>query len=136
MKEGTKLLFTGMLILFFVLSLLPEAFHLPISFIYLFTILFVGSLSLVLACPFLNFLTIKCNFLTYLLMGSIILTGILYIMKMFMIDFAINEFTFTGLKLGNFEIKEFEVSPIISIVIVAMLTSFLSALYKELDRKQ
>lgn len=136
MKEGAKLLFVGMLILFFVLNLLPEAFHLPMSFIYLFMILFSGSLSLLLACPFLNFLTVKCNFITYLLMATIVLTGVLYLMKMFMIDFAVKEFIFTGLKLGNLEIKEFEVSPIISIVIVSFITSFLSGIYKELDRKQ
>ena len=135
MKEGTKLVFVGMLVLFFVLSLFKEAFHLPVSFLYLFLTLLSGGIGLLLACPILNFLTVKCNFITFLLIGTLILTGILYLMNMVMVDFTVNEFLFSGLKIGNMQVNESKVIPIISIAIASLLTSFLTAIYKELDRK-
>ena len=136
MKEGVKLALVGMLIFHFFASLFNEAIHLPVSFLYLFIILLIVGLVLLVVCPFLNFLTVKCNFITYVLMGTILLSGILYVLKMFMVDFAIEEFLFNELKLGTLQINEFTVTPIISIIVVSFLTSFITAIYKELDRKQ
>lgn len=135
MKEGTKLVLVGMLSMYFVLSIFGEAFHLPVSFLYLFLTLLAGGLGLLIVCPLLNFLTIKCNFITFLLMGSLILIGILYLMHMVMVDFSVNEFLFSGVKLGNIQINEFNVIPIVSISVASLLTSFMIAVYKELDRK-
>ena len=135
MKEGVKLALVGMLIFHFFATLFNEAFHLPTSFLYLFIILLIVGLILLVVCPFLNFLTVKCNFITYVLMGTILLGGILYVLKMFMVDFAIEEFLFNELKLGTLQINEFTVTPIISIIVVSFLTSFVTAIYKELDRK-
>jgi len=136
MKEGVKLALVGMLIFHFFATLFNEAFHLPASFLYLFIILLIVGLVLLVVCPFLNFLTVKCNFITYVLMGTILLSGILYVLKMFMVDFAIEEFLFNELKLGTLQINEFTVTPIISIIVVSFITSFITAIYKELDRKQ
>jgi len=136
MKEGVKLALVGMLIFHFFASLFNEAIHLPVSFLYLFIILLIVGLVLLVVCPFLNFLTVKCNFITYVLMGTILLSGILYVLKMFMVDFAINDFVFEGLRSGSLEIKKFTAPPIVSIVLVSFLSSFLMSIYKELDRKQ
>ncbi len=135
MKEGTKLVLIGMLIQFFVLSLFKDAFHLPQSFLYLFLTLFAGGIALLAACPVLNFLTVKCNFITFLLMGTLVLTGVLYLMNLVMVDFAVNEFLFSGSKIGNIQINEFKVIPLVSIAIASFLTSFITSIYKELDRK-
>ncbi len=135
MKEGIKLFFVNILALFFVLSLFSESFHLPFSLIYLLATLSIGSVALIITCPFLNFLTVKCNFITYLLMGTIILGVFLYIMNLFMIDYAVKEFTFSGFTFGNFIFKEFEVLPIVSIAVASLSTTFLVAIYKELDRR-
>jgi hypothetical protein len=136
MKEGTKLVLVSMLVFYFFLSIFPASYHLPVSFIYLFSILFAGGLALLITCPILNFLTIKCNFLTFLVMGTLLLTGVLYLMKMFMIDFAINDFVFEGLRAANFEIKKITAPPIVAIVLVSFLSALLMSIYKELDRKQ
>ncbi|MBP8979351.1 hypothetical protein KBG23_02640 [Candidatus Dojkabacteria bacterium] len=136
MKEGTKLVFVSMLVFYFLLSLFQANIHLPSSPIYLFIVLLAGGLALLVTCPILNFLTIKCNFLTFLVMGTLLLTGVLYLMKMFMVDFAINDFVFEGLRSGSLEIKKFTAPPIVSIVLVSFLSSFLMSIYKELDRKQ
>ena len=135
MKEGVKLTLIGMLVYYFFMSLFKEAFQLPTSATYLFIVLLVGGIGLLLACPFLNFPTIKCNFLTYLLMGTIFLGGITFLLKMFMIDFSIKEFVFNEMKLGTIQINEFNVSPLISISIMSFLTSFVTGIYKELDKK-
>ncbi len=135
MKEGTKLVLVGMLILYFFMSLFNQAYHLPESFLYLFVILLIGGIVLRGVCPFLNFLTVKCNFITFVLMGTILLGGILYVLKMFMVDFAIEEFVFQELKLGTLQINEFTFTPILSIVCVSLLTSLLTGIYKELDRE-
>ena len=135
MKEGTKLVLIGMLINFFVLSLFKDAFHLPGSFLYLFLTLFAAGIALLSACPVLNFLTVKCNFITFLLMGTLILTGVLYLMNLVMVDFSVNEFIFAGSKIGNIQINEFKVIPLVSIAIGSFLTSFLTSIYKELDRQ-
>jgi len=135
MKEGIKLALVGMLVFYFFMSLFNEAFHLPVSFPYLFIVLLIGGIVSLIVCPFLNFLTIKCNFITFVLMDTIILSGALYLLKMFMVDFAIDEFVFKELKLGTLQINEFTVTPIIAVVVVSFLTSFVIAVYKELDRK-
>ena len=135
MKEGTKLTLIGMLAYYFFMSLFKEAFQLPQSAMYLLIVLLVGGIVLVLVCPFLNFLTIKCNFITFLLMGTILLSGATYLMKLFMIDFAINDFVFNEMKLGTIQINEFLVSPIISVCVTSFFTSFLVGIYKELDRR-
>ncbi len=135
MKEGTKLALVGMLSMFFVVSIFNEAFHLPVSFLYLLLSLLAGGLALLISCPLLNFLTIKCNFITFLLMGTLLLTGVIYLLNLVMVDFNVNEFVFSGIAFGNIKISEFEVIPIISISIASLLTSFITAIYKELDRK-
>jgi len=135
MKEGSKLVLVGMFVIFFVLSLFNQAFQLPESFLYLFLTLFAGGIGLLLACPVLNFLTVKCNFITFLLMGTLILIGVLFLMNLVMVGFTVNEFQFTGLKLGNIQINEFKVIPLVSISVASFLASLLTAIYKELDRE-
>ncbi|HPQ79048.1 MAG TPA: hypothetical protein PLG47_01180 [Candidatus Dojkabacteria bacterium] len=135
MKEVTKLTLIGMLVYYFFMSQFQEAFQLPSSAMYLFVVLLIGGIVLVLVCPFLNFLTIKCNFITFLLMGAILLSAATYVMKLFMIDFTINEFVFSEMKLGTIQINEFLVSPLISICATSFLTSFLVSIYKELDKR-
>ncbi|MFA7655020.1 MAG: hypothetical protein WCX98_02930 [Candidatus Dojkabacteria bacterium] len=66
-------------------------------------------------------------------MSTLLLVGILYALKLFMIDFYIEEFFFDGLSLGSLQIDSFNVAPIVTIVILAFLISFVSALYRELD---
>jgi len=80
-------------------------------------------------------LTVKCNFITFLLMGTLILTGVLLLMNLIMVGFTVNEFQFAGLKLGNVQINEFKVIPLVSIAIASFLASLLTAIYKELDRE-
>jgi len=135
MKEGSKLILVAMLAIFFVLSLFSDAFHLPESPLYLILTLLAGGIGLLLVCPLLDFLTVKCNFITFLLMGTIILTGVLYLMNLVMVDFTVNEFLFQGAKFGSIQISELNIISLVSIAIASFFSSFLVGVYKELDRK-
>ncbi len=133
MKKSLKSLIVFLLIEYFVLTLFDGAVKLPQNFVYLLIVLLILSFTLMISCPLLSFLTIKCKFPTFLLMSTLLLVGILYALKLFMIDFYIEEFFFDGLSLGSLQIDSFNVAPIVTIVILAFLISFVSALYRELD---
>jgi len=134
MKEGIKLFLVYSLIIYFVLSLFKEGIQLPDDNItYLILTIFVLSLTVMMSCPLLSFLTIKCKLPTFFLMTTILLTGILYVLKIFMVDFYVNEFVFNGLELGSIQVKSFEVVPLLSIVISAVVCSFFCTIYRELD---
>jgi len=86
-----------------------------------------------MACPLLSFLTVKCKFPTFFLMASLLLIGMLYMLKIFMIDFYIETFRFDGLDLGSMQVNSFDVVPILSISISAITCAFVCAFYRELD---
>ena len=58
---------------------------------------------------------------------------VLYGLKLFMIDFYIEEFLFEGFNLGFVQIESFDVIPIFTIFMLAFLVSLLSAFFKEMD---
>lgn len=121
------------LIIYFVLSFFNEGISLPENPNYLLITILVLSFTVMIACPLLSFLTIKCKFPTFFLMSTLLLVGILFILKMFMIDFYIDTYTFEGVELGTMQIRSFEVIPIISIVVVSLVCSFFCGIYRELD---
>ena len=133
MKKSLKSLIVYVLISYFVLSLFNEGIKLPENFSYLILTLLIISFTIMIACPLLNFLTVKCKFPTFILMSTILLIGVFYGLKLFMIDFYIDQYTFEGVNLGFVQIESFEVVPIFSIGIFSFCISFLTTLYRELD---
>ena len=133
MKKSLKSLIVYILVINFVFTLFPEEVRLPQIFSYLVLTMLIVSFTIMIACPVLSFLTIKCKFPTFLLMSTLLLFGVIYSLKLFMIDFYIDQFLFEGLNLGFVQIESFDVLPIISIAILSFSISFLSSLYRELD---
>lgn len=133
MKEVLRSLFVYSLILFFVFSFFSESFILPGSASYLVLTVLILSFTVMISCPLLEFLTIKCNFLTFFLMTTLLLVGIIYLLKLFMVGFFIESYVFEGLNLGGLQISEFEVTPIISIVFFSVFSSFLCSVYRALE---
>lgn len=133
MKETFKSLFVNLFIIYFVLSVL-QGFVLPTIPVYFVATLLILAFVIMIVCPLLNFLTIKCNFPTFLFMSTILLGGILFLLKIFMTDLYIEEYLFKDMSIGNIEINGFVVKPIASIAIFSFLTSLLSGIYRELDR--
>lgn len=133
MKEVLKSLFVYSLILFFVFSFFSNSLILPESTSYLILTILILSFTVMISCPLLEFLTIRCNFLTFFLMSSLLLVGIVYLLKLFMVGFYVEPYMFEGLSLGGLQISEFEVTGIISIVFFSVFSSFLCSIYKALD---
>jgi hypothetical protein len=133
MKKSFKSLIVYILIIYFVLSLSAEIIKLPSNFTYLILTLLILAFTIMISCPLLSFLTVKCKFPTFFLMTFVLLVGVFYALKLFMIDLYINEFTFEGVNLGFMQVESFDVIPIISIVVLSFSTSLLGTVYRELD---
>lgn len=133
MKEVLRFLYVYSLILFFVFTLFSKSLILPESTSYLVLTILILSFTVMISCPLLEFLTIKCNFLTFFLMTSLLLVGIIYLLKLFMVGFYVEPYMFEGLNIGELQISEFEVTPIISIIFFSVFSSFLCSIYKVLD---
>lgn len=50
-----------------------------------------------------------------------------------MVGFFVESYVFGGLDLGSMQVSSFEMVPILSIVAFSVISSFLCALYRELD---
>ncbi len=133
MKEVLRSLFVYTLILFFVFNFFSKSLILPESSSYLILTVLILSFTVMISCPLLEFLTIKCNFLTFFLMTTLLLVGIVHLLKLFMVGFYIESYMFEGLNIGELQISEFEVTPIISIVFFSVLSSLLCSIYRVLD---
>jgi hypothetical protein len=133
MKEGIKSLLVYSLIAFFVFSILNQAIILPENPSYILLTVLILTFTIMISCPILSFLTVKCKFPTFFLMTTLLLIGILYLLKLFMVGFYIDTYMFEGLDLGGMQIAPFEVVPLLSIALFSVVTSFICSLYRELD---
>ena len=134
MKEGTKSLLVYSLIVYFVFTLFGEGLILPDTPSYALLTILILSLTIMISCPLLSFLTVKCKFPTFFLMTTILLVGISYLLELFMVGFFVEAYMFEGLDLGSMQISSFEMVPIFSIVLFSVLSSLLCSLYRELDK--
>lgn len=135
MKNVLKRFLVNILIVSFSFVCVGGNFHLPTILVYLVATFVILSCVQLLSAPILNFLTVKCNFITFFLINSILLVGVFYLFKEFMPDFYVYEYGFDGFNLGSIEIKSFVVVPIVSIAFVSMFASFVGAIYRELDKR-
>ncbi len=133
MKVGIKSLLVYVLIIFMFLNIFGEGIKLPSSGLYLAATIFLLALTIMIACPVLNFLTIKCKFPTFFLMSSLLLTGVFYLLKIFMTDFYLEEFMFEGMEIGTLVVKDFVVTPLITIIATSVSISLIAGIYRELD---
>lgn len=133
MKDGIKSFLVYILITYVVLDVFGAGIVLPESPLYLIASLVVLVIAMLMACPLLNFLTIKCQFPTFFLMSTILLFGALYLLKLFMVDFYVEDFFFEGMKMGSISIENLTFIPIVSIAFCSVVLSFVTAIFRELD---
>lgn len=133
MKGTIKTILVYFFIIFFVSKMFSQGLILPSNFTYLVATFLILVLTVLIVSPLLNFLTIKSKFPTFFLMSSIVLIGIFFLMKTFMIDFYIEPYLFKGLDFGSIQINSFLVTPVITILAASITSSFFCAIYKELD---
>jgi uncharacterized membrane protein YvlD (DUF360 family) len=91
-------------------------------------------MGIMLTKPFLDFLTIKINFLTYFLMSGIITVGITFLLKIFMTGFFVESSEFAGLNLDFLHVEGFQVSWIFTIILFAVLSAFISTVFYSLEK--
>lgn len=133
MKEFLRDLFLYILV-FYLTTNIFTGIVMPIISMYAIATLIVLSIGVNMAKPFLNFLTIKSNFLTYFLMSSLITIGITFLLKIFMTGFFIEPSQFAGLSFDFLEIKGFEINGILTIVLFSVLSSFICTIFYLLNK--
>ena len=107
----------------------------PDNAIYYIATLFVLSTAIMITKPFLKFMTIKINFLTYFLMSTLLLVGVFFLLKVFMTGFFIQTSSFNGINWDFLQINGFDMIPILTIGLTSILSAFLSSLFYTLEKK-
>lgn len=133
MKPFIRSLLTYFFVMFFVTTVLSKGIVMPSESGYLIATLLILAFTVVVASPILKFLTIKSNFLTFFLMSALLLFGVFFLLKMFMVGFFVNEYIFDGLALGSIQIQAFTVSGILTMAIASALSALICAIYREVD---
>lgn len=122
------------LLIFFFTSTIFSGIIMPEITLYFFATLFVFSMGVMMTDPFLKFLTIKINFLTYWLMSTIILTGITFLLKIFMTGFFIEKSEFSGASFDFLEVTGFEINPIFTIILFSVVSALVSTIFYSLEK--
>jgi hypothetical protein len=133
MAKFLKNMFLFLLIFYFSTSIFT-GIVMPEKPLYIFATLFVLSIAVLMTEPFLKFLTIQINFLTYWLMSSIILTGISFLLRIFMTGFFVENSEFAGLSLSFVEINGFVLNPILTILVFSVTSGIISTVFYVLEK--
>ena len=128
-----KHLYVCVLILFFSVGCVGFGIHMPTIIPYLIAVYLIVALAQLAVEPFLRFLTIKANFVTYFLMSSLALVGLFYLFDLFMVDFAINTYDFAGTTIFNIHIPATMLNKEAIIAIVSVFDSFLVSIFRVMD---
>jgi uncharacterized membrane protein YvlD (DUF360 family) len=123
-----------LLLIFFFSTTLFTGIVMPQITVYFFATLVVLSIGIMLTKPLLTFLTIKVNFITYFLMGSLITVGITFLLRIFMTGFFVESSYFSGASFDFLEINSFDINPILTIIIFGIVSAFISTLFYALDK--
>lgn len=132
MKETVKNLLLYVLVFYFVISSFA-GIVLPTNLAYVLATLMILSLAMMIAKPFLSFLTIKVNFLTLFLVGAILVFGSMFLLESLMPGFSIETTSFSGINFGSIVVKDFEMIPLVTMVSVGVVGSLVCSLFHELD---
>ncbi len=133
MKKFFRNIIQFMLVSYLVLTL-SKGIQMPESILYITASLVILSLGMLLVSPFLKFLTVKENFITTMIMSTLILIGMFFLLDTFMIDFHIQNYTFEAINMGSLTINSFEVIPLITIGSASLAISFLGSLLFVLEK--
>lgn len=136
MRNTLRLFLVYSLILFVAMQIFERGIIFPSGGIYMFATVIILALTLMVSSPLLHFLTIKVKFPTFFLMSSILLVGVMFLLKTFMTDFYIETYTFEQTDIGTLQINSFEVTSLISIIGFSVVTSLFAAIYRALDKAE
>ena len=133
MKNFIKSLIAYFALVFLSMSFFEKGIVLPENGLYFAATLLILTFTILIAEPFLKFLTVKVNFLTMFLMSSVLLIGVFFLLKLFMTDFYINEYIFEEMTIGTLKVTSFVVKPTLTIIAASLTSAFLCSTFKGLD---
>jgi len=133
MKNFFRHLIQFMLVSYLIFSLF-KGITLPINIMYIIASILVLSIGMLMVSPILKFLTIKENFITTILMSSLMCIGMFFLLDFFMTGFYIETYTFEGMDLGSLVINSFEMTPIFTMVFASVSASFVGSLLFVLEK--
>lgn len=135
MKRFLRHLIVYFLVSYFVFGIYGGVV-LPSNIIYLIATLFLLVIAISMASPVLKFIAVSENFLTIFVVSSLLSFGMLYLLKMFMVGFSIEEYEFSGLAMGTVVVNSFIMSPIVSMVCISLTASFVISILSLLEKSE
>ncbi|MCK9368384.1 hypothetical protein M0R04_00170 [Candidatus Dojkabacteria bacterium] len=133
MKKYIYTFFLNILVFSFVFKLFT-GIKLPKDLMYVGAAYIILSLAVLLYRPFLKFLTVKINFITFWLCVSLLLIGTFFALDSFLPEFHIVTTTIKAMDLGTIKIAAIEMNKILTIVFTSMSIAFVSAIMEFLKR--
>ena len=133
MKKFLRNLIQFMLISYVILGLF-DGIVLPTNPLYIFATLLILSIGMLMVSAILKFLTIKENFITTLVMSSLIVLGFFFLLDFFMIGFYIESSTFNGFDLGSLILNSMEMTPVITMIVASVCASLLVSILSVLEK--
>lgn len=105
---------------------------LPVDPIYWVATAITFAAVVMLHRPVLRFLTVKINFVTFLLSASLLSIGAFYILELFMPEFMVEASTFSGFNAGTVTVSAFEFTRLTTIIVSSLVFAALCALMESL----
>lgn len=133
MKETIKNLFLYILVFYFVISLF-SGITMPIDLVYVIATLVILSLAMMIAKPLLTFLTVRVNFLTLFLVGSVLVFSSMLLLESLMPGFTVSNDSFTGVTFGSIVVNDFEMTSMAVMAASSVIGAFLCSLFYTLDK--
>ena len=123
-----------LLLIFFFSTTIFDGIIMPEIPIYLILTLIILSIGIMLTVPLLKFLTIKVNFLTHILMSTLITIGMVFLLKVFMTGFFVESSQFNGMNVDFLQVNGFELTPIFTIILFSFVSCFISSVFYIMDK--
>lgn len=133
MKKILFSLLLNILIFSFVFSLF-KGIKLPTDMLNLIIVMLSLSIAIMLQKPFLKFLTVKNNLLTYWLSSSLIAIGIFYLLVTLIPELLITETVVPKSDWYLVTISSFKLDKTLTIVVSVLLASLLSGIMEGLKK--
>lgn len=111
-----------------------DGITLPKDLIYWFITMTAFAVAVMMHKPLLKFLTVKINFLTYLLSASVILFGVMVGLSFIMPEYYISSTTIEGLTFGVLTIEPFVMSTYVSVAFASLISVLIVVIIDSLNK--
>ncbi len=111
-----------------------DGITLPKDIIYWFITMTAFAVAVLMHKPLLKFLTVKINFLTYLVASTILLFGVMVGLSYIMPEYYISATTIDGLTFGVLTIERFTMNTYISVAFASFISVLLVVILDSLNK--